>query len=652
MHAIRQWTDQHPTLTAASLLAAALLLLGASALLIMALLRSAPQTASASPTPTVPGQASGLASGTPSASTSGTPPPLIQETSAFGAVVLVDGLRVRATAATGAAVGSLASGDIVVISQGPQSVDGQDWYEVSATNELHGWVSAGPSAGPFLELHHRVAAELPAMVDDLMGGPDGYVALGSASHGSGDAAPRFVIASADGATWTYGSMPAGATRAQRLEVADGPVGWVAVAPDAAATRVAGIWRSADGLAWQSVDASFEAGFLPEALSASTSVYALTMTDARSGTGHPALFTSTDGSSWQQVSLPTALASLTVVPEGAGLLALTEAADGRVTVRSTHDGSTWTTLTDAGATALPATPQRVARLGTGLVATTIDQAKASLAIWTATVSGGSVTWVRRAAAESQLAGVSLGELLAVGDSAVAVGHRFEDGQLQLWSTTDGATWTRKDAAALETGGGIGLVASGKAGLVATGDHVTAAGPNPVLWHSASGSAWQAEADPVLATVTHALDGACPAQPATMLDWLAIPGAVGAECFGDAPISFRAWLTAGPGCGGLAPGLWEPPWLANPFALLGIVLTPFEAHYGVDCGSAAQHPDLSTLPAEQQWLQVTGHWADSAAADCRYRPDPSYPGSDVGAIPEADVIFRCSTTFVVTELRPER
>lgn len=117
---------------------------------------------------------------------------------------------------------------------------------------------------------------------------------------------------------------------------------------------------------------------------------------------------------------------------------------------------------------------------------------------------------------------------------------------------------------------------------------------------------------------------------------MPAAIGAECFGSSPITFAA-------CG-FAPGRYGPVWLASPFAMRRLILTEMEVQWG-GCGSAVVAPDAPDLPATQQWVEVTGHWNDQAAADCHYIPDPSYLGAG-----EAHLAFRCRTSFVATTVTP--
>ena len=65
----------------------------------------------------------------------------------------------------------------------------------------------------------------------------------------------------------------------------------------------------------------------------------------------------------------------------------------------------------------------------------------------------------------------------------------------------------------------------------------------------------------------------------------------------------------------------------------------------CGSAAATPGLS-VPAELQWVSLTGHWADPASPSCRYLPDRRFPSGEG----TADLAFRCRLVFVATSLEP--
>jgi len=140
------------------------------------------------------------------------------------------------------------------------------------------------------------------------------------------------------------------------------------------------------------------------------------------------------------------------------------------------------------------------------------------------------------------------------------------------------------------------------------------------------------------------GSCPGAPQTMLQWMATPGLVGAECFGSSAVTFAAWNTEGGGCGGFAPGRFEPQWLASPFATFALIIAPMETP-AYSCGSAVVTPGTD-VPAVQQWVAVTGHWDDPAAADCRSIPQPDYRWGDTGS----DLVPTCQARFAATSVTP--
>jgi hypothetical protein len=282
-------------------------------------------------------------------------------------------------------------------------------------------------------------------------------------------------------------------------------------------------------------------------------------------------------------------------------------------------------------------------GRTLVALTVDLASAQLQAWTAPVPDGvdsRIAWTPRPEVASSLAELSLVQLVAADDQLIAIGHRYSDGGLALLRTADGIGWEELDASAVEAAGLEAFAASGST-IAAVGHDLTDAGASPRFWTSVAGERWQPESDPALGPTTSAVVGGCPDLPSEMIDWLAIPDAVGAECFGDAPMTFTAWSTVGGGCGGSFPGTFEPTWLAHPFARYPFILTPMPAEQG-GCGSAAAAPGVASVEP-QRWIEVTGHWSDAAAESCRYLPDPMVPGS-TGPI---DLVFRCRATFVVTD-----
>jgi hypothetical protein len=657
---LRGWMEVHSRKGTVVVVGGAILLIAIAALLVVNLISSALGTAgpgtssppSAQPSPSA--SAPGSASADPSESPSPTAvPPSVTYAGPFAATVLVNDLNVREEPATGTVTDSLASGTVVMIYEGPRPIDGSDWYFVQRGFGVGGWVSAGPADDPYLQFHERVASRMPASVAGVAGGDAGYVAWGTAAQESSSNPSTFVATSTDGTEWSVGALPEAITDALNAKVAHGPSGWLMAAGTPEGTALAGLWRSSDGLTWATVDRTtgidgppsqligFDAGF----------VMGVIGTDSSGSTVERLVFSS-DGEAWQEVDVPLdpQFGFLNVLSLGDGVVAWNQGSDDPPLVYYSADGIAWTDASSGGSRAM-ITDQaiRMARLGNGLVAVSHVLDGGTLRVWSATPLASGFDWVRNASAESQLAGTAIDSLVGLPDGALIIGRSFEDGRLQMWRSADAATWQELDAAT-ESEGGIGAVALGGAGLVGIGYDITPAGPNPYFMRSTDGEAWQGEAEPVLGVVESPVMGGCPAQPTTMVDWLAVPGSIGAECFGGASISFRGWLTVGGGCGGFHPGRFEPEWLANPFAAGAVILDPNEVEFG-GCGSATPHPDLSELPDPQQWVQVTGHWADPASPQCRVIP---LPGQAIGGSSDyrgPDLItFECRMKFVATEVSP--
>jgi hypothetical protein len=68
----------------------------------------------------------------------------------------------------------------------------------------------------------------------------------------------------------------------------------------------------------------------------------------------------------------------------------------------------------------------------------------------------------------------------------------------------------------------------------------------------------------------------------------------------------------------------------------------------CGSAVPHPDVG-LPEMHQWLEITGHWADPAAEECRVMPLREQ-GYGTGFVPGDSMRYHCRTKFVATTVTP--
>ena len=134
-------------------------------------------------------------------------------------------------------------------------------------------------------------------------------------------------------------------------------------------------------------------------------------------------------------------------------------------------------------------------GPGLVAVGWESAgfDADAAVWT---SPDGITWTRVPHDEEVFGGSSYQAMWAVtagGPGLVAVGEDrsgdFEDGDVAVWTSIDGITWSRvpHDEDVLGEGQ-VTSVTSGGAGLVAVGNVGTEEGDDAAVWISVDGVTW--------------------------------------------------------------------------------------------------------------------------------------------------------------------
>ena len=131
--------------------------------------------------------------------------------------------------------------------------------------------------------------------------------------------------------------------------------------------------------------------------------------------------------------------------------------------------------------------------------------------------------------------------------------------------------------------------------------------------------------------------CPTEPMTV-DVLTetLPFTL-VECFGSREITVKGTVVTG--FGGYFPGVFEPYWLAGPFGFAGAI-------------TSATHPFFYYMPSGQtdfvdrQRIQITGHFDDAAADDCRMAV-----GDSLAPPPEPDKLARmaCRSRFVATEVK---
>jgi hypothetical protein len=552
--------------------------------------------------------------------------------------VIVPELRIRQGAGTSApAIGALEAGDVVYLEEGPRTIDGQDWYAALTDGDLRGWVAEGPPDDPYLSALRAPQPRSPDTITGLAAGDAGFIAWG---HGQ-DGGP-IMLASANGGAWEHadpsafdGLSPEGA--------AWGPAGWIAGGVEylygtGESPRLL-LWQSSDGLRWEALDtpALGPGDIVPASITASSRGYVAT---GNTPNGRSILH-SADGQTWTSHALEvTGDWDVTVRSVDDGFIAFASIWNEPPKLWFSPDGRTWELMRHE---ALPIVQQpRWAISGDHLVlfdryASTLE----SFAAWDAARTGLDLSWGWSTSAIAGITG-SVEHVAALPDGLVAVGWKA-NGETFTW-TLEGGAW-REHALPPGTFGGVPfLVASGPKGMLAAGFDATLSGTNGMLWHSADAVAWS-QVDAGLATVESPTDATCPEQPRDAADLLALDVALATVCFGDAPISLSAFLPDCPDCAPSTAPEYEPAWLALPGGA-ALWLSPVEISEIMGF-TARLHPDATVEAGGGHWAQVTGHFDDPAALECRYLPDAHFWG---GPGPFGEIIATCRREFVVTEVHP--
>ena len=230
-----------------------------------------------------------------------------------------------------------------------------------------------------------------------------------------------------------------------------------------------------------------------------------------GSGQAAVWTSTDGLSWDRVRGQTESLGggsrhimYSVTRGGPGLAAVgADAGQGRPAAWTSVDGRAWTrsAIADLDVAGKGIREMRsVAAGGPGLVAVGYDQTRRAAAVWTSTTGE---SWERLAHDEAVFGGDGqqlMSEVICGGPGLVAVGRARASRQTGLiWVSDDGLTWTRLDAHGSRASyeflramrkREVRSVTRFGTSLVAVGRHVD----GPAVWLSEDGFTWSRVAIP--------------------------------------------------------------------------------------------------------------------------------------------------------------
>lgn len=529
--------------------------------------------------------------------------------------------------------------------------------QAESANSDQGWLYVeGPGPGGYLatleagtDLVHRYPASpsrWPGGIWSIAAGPRGLVAIGSLAGRSDRPSPGgSLFASADGAGW----HPSGVNSVPYCcpsAVAWGPVGWLLVGTTNSSE---GVWvwnsQSQSGEDWRALGVLGD-GY-PDTLIGSEVGYLLVERGGTGGRLDQTTWFSTDGRHWTSVDtgLQTpgrAGSNPRIVATAIGFYAWTDVPGGGVAAAFSTNGRTWSPVSPYlnGANLRVA----VAELGGSLIGITSDDLGAAHAA-IGSVDGGQLSWRPMPGATNAFGNAVVSGLVSDGQHAIAFGWDRTSEAAMAW-VSDGGSWSRTVLPGA-FGGIPTVVAGGPTGVAVVGHDWNAIGDNPVLWHWNGAGSWAPELAPAIAAVPVPSAADCPHLPSDGVSFVSLDHALAVACFGDAPITVRLWSNRCDGCIGEQGGTYEEGWLAAP-TLNALQVSPVQ---WLDQSWATAILDLSLGEKPDPgwtgtWLELTGHFDDPRAADCRWIPDDASLAYYGGL---RQTVESCRQQFVVTRVK---
>jgi hypothetical protein len=260
----------------------------------------------------------------------------------------------------------------------------------------------------------------------------------------------------------------------------------------------------------------------------------------------------------------------------------------------------------------------------------------------TLSGGAVTWQDdwTPFGDSVIDGIGSGP-----DGLLAAGWDVRTLAPVIWSSADGADWQQHTLDALAFGGAVpSAPVHGAAGWATVGLGADPGEPGPAVWTSADGRTWTQATEPMGVPVPAP---PCPDPSEVKLIHLAYLGDRAYDCFGDQPLTVRAWVPVEEGRGGCCYPEPEPAWL-------GMVIPPQLLMPGEDANATfaatigvhlAPGVDPDEFP-DEAWVEVTGHYGDARSSECVLRPHGFFANPP---IPVEEAVDTCLRNFVVDQVR---
>ena len=508
-----------------------------------------------------------------------------------------------------------------------------------------------------------------ANVGSLVPTPSGFAALGNEYKADGTS-PTFVVSgTADGSTWTRLAVSPGGSLFSAM--AGGPLGWVGATEDRSGPSVATtLWFSSDGTTWEALPDQAGIGTISlqgfgslAPITAGPRGFAIAGWKTIGGNSVAGVWVSRDGRTWTEA---TALSDkgfdqVLVLPDG--FLAVANACCGGLSAAEfSTDGVAWRDLSvDSGSpfgasyeggALITATGSTVVILRLG-ESGNIEVVTGSFAI---NAGRAGIYWKHDVEADNTFAGVSVSAMTSSGGNLGVVGYDRTTLAPITWTSTDARSWHRTNLEASTFGGGVPsqVAMSGAAGstsIAAVGYRVNSAGDiRPELWHSNDGSTWSAVDGDLLGILPVAPTGPCPGTtPTAIEDFLAMAPSLWPVCFGSQTLKIRG-VTANCECGGTTDQQGSPAWLIDSLGFSDVYLVPRVVPAatngaGLTVRINPAHP--VQIPAAGTYVELTGHFADpAAAATCRIY---SNPGAFGPVVPKGRTVALCEQTFVLTGIR---
>ena len=562
-----------------------------------------------------------------------------------GWIRLNQDLQVYDNPSTGATrISALANGTLAYAEEPPDQVPGGIYWLQIDVPSPSGFIVAGLGGKLSVQRYQQGQTAYGGSVAGLAAGPQGFVAWGSTSSRANQVSRPLLATSRDGRTWT--DVGAATLRGDSWirAVAYGPAGWLALASVGSTAQTLWLWASTDGRSWRIVGAlPVDASDSEPNLIGSGAGYLLTLTGYRSSDSAAKSWHSVDGASWTQGELPAgaAAAPRLVVGTRSGYYSWPDAYNPGPNKEAAYsaDGASWVAVEP------PPTlgGGRVVALGDGLLAVDSSPVTGAPRVWRGLFTNGGVTWTSQATSLPRTFG--FGSLASNGSSAILFGWDRSTVAIQAWSFSGGA-WTPVILPAGAFGGTVPVVAAGSpVGFVAVGSQLNLRADNPVFWSGTERGGWAAERSPIIPPIGERTDLRCPPRPSDPAAFASLDVGTAVICFGNSPITFRAFLGTCEGCTGQSSDVYRPAWLADP-GQNQLYLSPVKSEDTWWFG-ARRASNLPDDPAwRSHWVEVTGHFDDPASGQCRWQPDPH--SSEVLNSAQA-TINSCRQQFVVTRIR---